>query len=389
MGRKIDVRERTDLIAGVLALILIIIVWFLGSLRAEMDLMPVIIETAGDNSSVINIDDGIWKAEDPGRNTEYILIATGTGQGYGGELNAFTTSGPDGRIDRIIIYDHRETESFLKKVNRKKLLSQFTGQMINSAFRVGEDINAISGATLTSNAIAEAVRQASHNISSSQFNLRLPPSPDLKFHIGLNEYSWFFLLALAYITSSLRIKRKWELRWAVMIASLVLLGFQLNAQLSISQVNKAILGYWPDWHMQLYFYIMIFGIIGLILFTGRNHYCDRICPFGTTQDILGRITGAKSRDTGRFRRPLVWLQRFLALGVIISALITRKPGAGNYEVFGTMFRLTGNNIQFILLFLTAILSLFIKRPWCNFLCPVRPVNDYVRTFRNFFVKKGE
>ena len=383
MRKKTDKQEKTDLIAGLFALVLIVVIWFLGSLQAEQDLLPLISDAAGDSTSISNIDNGIWLAEYDDDAGEFLIIGTGTGEGYGGDLKAFTLSGPDGKIKRIVIYNHRETETFLKKVMRKNLLSQFTGKRVNSVFRPGEDINVISGATLTSNAIAEAVRSSSHNISNTYFKLDLPPYPEIKLHPGLKEYSWFFLLAIAYITSSLRVKRQRELRWAVMLVSIVFLGFWLNAQLSISQVNKVILGYWPDWHMQLYLYIMLIGILALILFTGKNHYCDRVCPFGTSQDILGRITGAKTRNFGKFRRPLIWLQRLLALGVIITALITRKPGTANYEVFGTMFRLTGNSLQFGLLFLTAILSLFIKRPWCGYLCPVRPVNDYVRAYRNY------
>ncbi len=51
-------------------------------------------------------------------------------------------------------------------------------------------------------------------------------------------------------------------------------------------------------------------------------------------------------------------------------------------LFGTLFELLGSSIQFAALGLVLIAALFIKRPWCNYLCPIRPVVDLIRLLRN-------
>ncbi|MFC2121903.1 4Fe-4S binding protein [Bacteroidota bacterium] len=42
--------------------------------------------------------------------------------------------------------------------------------------------------------------------------------------------------------------------------------------------------------------------------------------------------------------------------------------------------------MFVLLGIVLITSLFIKRPWCDFLCPVNPVFVYIRKLRNLILE---
>jgi len=383
MTNKLSPEKRIDLTAGLIAVVAIIIFWFAGANRSEKDIYPVLKEAAGNKVIIGGGSAGIWLARDSASDHPDSFISPGTGEGYGGEMRVVTVVDALGYIERIIIHTHRETESFMKKVIRKGFLAQFEGLPSNSELMGGKDIDIISGATLTSAGLAMAIRDGAHKIALTSLGLEVPPYQPGRFILKYIDIAWLALLVLAFITATVRTKRQPLLRWTVMIISLFVLGFQLNAQLSISQFNKAILGYWPEWHTQLYFYIMLLGLLSLILFTGKNHYCDRICPFGTVQEIIGKISGAKTRNTGKFGRPLKWIQRLLALALIITALIGRNPSQANYEVFGAMFKLTGNTLQFSLLLLAAIGSLIIRRPWCGYLCPVRPVNDFAVSFRSF------
>ena len=89
----------------------------------------------------------------------------------------------------------------------------------------------------------------------------------------------------------------------------------------------------------------------------------------------------------RYRPGLRLAQRTVAWLAIVLAMLFRNPGISNYEVFGTLFDLIGSTIQFGLLVLILILALFIKRPWCNFLCPIRPVEDFLRGTRKWVKRR--
>jgi len=159
------------------------------------------------------------------------------------------------------------------------------------------------------------------------------------------------------------------------------LGFIYNAPLTMANIHSLLLGFWPQWQMNLYWFLLIGGILFLLAIGNKNPYCQWFCPFGAAQECMGVIGGAKAREPKRYRELLRWTQRGLALFAVVVALWYRSPGLSSYEVFGTLFSFTGSSIQFVLLAIVLIASLFIKRPWCNHLCPLRPVMDFIRLIR--------
>ncbi|MCP4749620.1 MAG: 4Fe-4S binding protein [Proteobacteria bacterium] len=47
----------------------------------------------------------------------------------------------------------------------------------------------------------------------------------------------------------------------------------------------------------------------------------------------------------------------------------------------------GSGLQFALLGLVGIASIFVKRPWCRYLCPIRPLYEFVRFNRRWIKEK--
>jgi polyferredoxin len=174
-----------------------------------------------------------------------------------------------------------------------------------------------------------------------------------------------------------------------MLTGLFLLGFVYNQPLTLSRINQFLLGYWPEWQTNIYWYLLLGGILFVFTVDNKNPYCEWFCPFGADQECMGVIGGAKNRPIGRFRKPLQWLTRGITWAAIIIALVMRNPGVTSYEIFGTLFNLTGSNIQFILLGIILVASLFIRRPWCTYLCPLKPVTDLYRTFRKWIIEQWQ
>jgi polyferredoxin len=166
-----------------------------------------------------------------------------------------------------------------------------------------------------------------------------------------------------------------------MLVGMVVLGFVYNLPLTLAFITKLMLGYWPQWQTNLYWYFLIGGILFVFTVDNKNPYCRWICPFGAAQECMGVIGGARSLSPGRFTAVLTWLQRILALAAIVVGVSLRSPGLASYELFGVLFDLLGSWLQFVALGLVLIAALFITRPWCNYLCPIRPVTDFIRVIR--------
>ena len=180
-----------------------------------------------------------------------------------------------------------------------------------------------------------------------------------------------------------------QARWLSMLTGLIVIGFLYNSPVTIAFITKLVLGYWPAWQTNLYWYFLIGGILFVFTIDNKNPYCQWFCPFGAAQDCMGAIGGARSRNPIRFRRLLIWLQRFLTLAAILLGVWFRNPGVSSYELFGTLFELLGSSVQFAALGLVLLAALFIKRPWCNYLCPIRPVTDLIQLTRQTVKQKWQ
>jgi polyferredoxin len=186
------------------------------------------------------------------------------------------------------------------------------------------------------------------------------------------------LYAAGYFGHRLR-QRAWKqrVRWLTLLTGLVVLGFLYTMPLTISQVVSLLSGYWPDWHTNLYWYLLIGGILFVTTVDAKNPYCSWFCPFGAFQECLAALSGAKHYRPRRFSAFLTWLQRGLALTAIVLGLALRRPGVAGYEPFQTLFDFRGTAVQWVFLVILILASLIVYRPFCTYLCPLDPVVDFI------------
>ena len=121
--------------------------------------------------------------------------------------------------------------------------------------------------------------------------------------------------------------------------------------------------------------------VGVVIATRKNVYCNWICPVGCMQDIIGLAGDARPRFSKAVNSICRWLARILAWIAVVLALYFRNPVKFNYEIFGVAVNLTGATYIFILTGIFFIASVFIKRPWCNYLCPITPIYDILKLIR--------
>jgi len=81
-------------------------------------------------------------------------------KGYGGPIRMAVGIGKDGEAKGISIISHNETPGLGANVEKEEFLGQFIGKAISDPLEVGEDIQAITGATITSKAATKEVKEA-------------------------------------------------------------------------------------------------------------------------------------------------------------------------------------------------------------------------------------
>ena len=309
--------------------------------------------------------------------------AVGDGIGYGGPIDVIVGVDADGNVLAMRVIENRETPGFFRLVNTPDFLDQFINKEITEPYQVGEDIDVVSGATVSSEGIAASVRAGLQTIASDALDSPLPPEKKA-IEFGIPEIVLVSLFAVGYVSHKQKNpKLKLRLRWGTLLTGMVVLGFIYTAPLTISQVIAFLSGYWPDWHNNLYWYILIGGILFVTSVDAKNPYCNWFCPFGAFQESVAKLTDAKIYRPKGWKKFLQWLPRVLALLAIVIGLIFRQPGVAGYEPFATLFDLRGTVYEWVFLFLTILASLFFYRPFCNYLCPIDPVVDYISAVRRW------
>lgn len=303
--------------------------------------------------------------------------------GYAGPIRVMVGINPAGDVLGIFVISHTETPNYFDKVENAGLLQDYAGLQADSPFRLGEDVEAVSRATITSRAISEAVREASYSVAEAQLGLTVERQDEpIKF--GAPEIAVIGLYLAGFVGHRGNFKYKKQVRWLALIAGMVILGFVYNIPVTVAHFNSLLLGFFPDWRTNIYWFLLLGGLFFVATVDNKNPYCQWFCPFGAAQECLGAIGGARVWSPGKqVRQNLQWVQRGLAWSAIVLGLVMRKPGFSSYEIFGNLFSFTGSWAQWAILVVILLLSLFVKRPWCTYLCPIDPIMDLILAARRW------
>ncbi|MPM91891.1 Electron transport complex subunit RsxG [bioreactor metagenome] len=89
----------------------------------------------------------------------YLIV--GKGNGYEGPMQVYVAFDNDGLVTGVKILKHSDTPSMVKKVSSDEAFhKQFVGKGISNSFAMGSEIQAVAGATFSSEGVAQAVKEA-------------------------------------------------------------------------------------------------------------------------------------------------------------------------------------------------------------------------------------
>jgi len=322
------------------------------------------------------------------------VVIMAEGDGYGGPLvvgvRARRTA-DGGRLAEVLLLSNKETPAFMDRLHRGHFFRQFGGKDVSDNFIVDDDIDAVSGATVSARGFTSAVRDAVHLGAVNHLDLK-PAWQQPGWFFGINEAVLVLLFLLAFTAGYRKDKLAKIAKYTVMIGALVFVGFYANISLSLANIAGIFMGYIPKLSEHPMWWIMILGVLGSIAFLGRNIYCQQLCPFMVVQDLAQKISGVKLRIDSRFQkraRTLIFSLSWVALMLIF---LSAHPALGSYEPFAMMFSLEGLGIQWYILPASLLGAFFVPRFWCRLFCPVGLyLNEMVRLRRRvkaWFVKSS-
>lgn len=301
-------------------------------------------------------------------------------QGYGGPV-PLKIHIKDGRVAAVEAEPNAESPDFFNRA--KELLNHWQNKSVDEA--LAEEVDAVSGATFSSKAIianmqrglayAKQHGQWGEDGSVGALGTSAPPivgSEDGS--VGALETGASPIVALI----------------VVLLGAVVPL-FYNNRRLHLVQlaVNVVVLGLWTGTFVSYTLFMRIFAggvslsaigafaapmlmlIVALIYpLAGRSgHYCANVCPFGSAQELAGKLSRRKLRITPRILK-LLSVLRNLLWGVLMALLLTGTCTAWiDYELFTAFLYSSASVWVIVLAALFLVLSVWVPRPYCRFVCP--------------------
>lgn len=292
-------------------------------------------------------------------------------QGYGGPVPLKIHIDKDGRLTAIEAEPNAESPSFFDRA--KELFSRWQGKTIDEA--MAEDVDAVSGATFSSKAIIRNVQRGlayakQHGLADGGKGAQKESAE----HTVATGWTLGSIVALI----------------AVLLGAIVPL-FTNNRRLHLVQlvVNVVVLGLWTGTFVSYTLFLRLFAggvslsaigtlaapllmlIVALLYpLAGRSgHYCAHVCPFGSAQELAGKLSRRKLRITPHVLRVLTALRNLL-WGVLMALLLTGTCSAWiDYELFTAFIYSSASVWVIVLAMLFLVLSVWVPRPYCRFVCP--------------------
>lgn len=284
--------------------------------------------------------------------------------GYGGPLDLVVRVDAEGRLMGYLTLAGRETPAYAA------LLGDWRQGLAGRDLFAPDpfaDIDTVSGATITADAVLRALERSGRAFAHEVLGREVgedaggtAPGPGLDV---------FVLLALAVLAILLRTRPDPRLRRAWLVVVLLVTGFWLNAQYSTQQVFALLGGELPGLRLSVAAFFVV-GVPLLVLFFG-NVYCGWLCPFGAAQELVGDV-GRRRWDTDPHRE--IWRFGRAVKYALLAVVLVAVALTGRREILGadplvTLFSGSAAGTPLTLAVLALLLSLVFGRFFCRNLCP--------------------
>lgn len=287
-------------------------------------------------------------------------------RGYAGPIRVMLALDRQGFITGIKLLDHRETRNYVHYMEMPVYLSRFLGKRVTDPFEVDKDIDSITRATVSVEALAKTVKESSRRIAADALGMNITED-DLKS----GDWSWLwpallFALAGAGYVLTRRSPRFRRIRDLSLITGFMVPGLYLSSPFSILHVFNLLLSRTSSSAVWL---VIVIGTLLSVIIAGR-FYCGWLCPFGALSEFIGRLPFKKWTVPAGMDRTGRRI-KYALLGLITALVLTTgKSDYGNYETYLTLFSFHGNLFSWSLAGVALLANIRVERFWCRYLCPV-------------------
>lgn len=288
---------------------------------------------------------------------------------WGGRLPFAIIVDNDDKIKQLYLLRHSETPSWIEGLENIGFFETWNGMPISDAREL--EVDAISGSTLTSDAVIRSVKQ--------RLSVYCRVEEEQRSFSNINYLGIISVLIVLIISllSFFRPKKAAKFRLLLLLLTVGVLGFWQAKMFSMANFTNWMLN-GLDPYADFAILIMLILSIVLPLVTNKSFYCQYVCPYGSLQEIAGKIPVKKIKIGHRLAKILNMLKYILLLTILFVVIFKIEISLEDFEPFSAFRYNFASYIVLSIAVLMLIVSVFNNKFWCKYLCPTGAVLSLLR-----------
>lgn len=323
--------------------------------------------------------DGLFVLDRAGRELGYVVRTQPTCRdilGYAGTTDALVVLDRDWKILGLKIHSSEDTESYLKDITLdRRFLKKWNGLTWDAASELdlkAAGIEGVSGATMTSMAIAQSVK-ARLKLNRDEIAAATP----LRF--AWRDYAMLAVIAAAALMAfgppSFRHRWKRPYQFALIIYVGLIAGDLLAQKLLVGWSRSGI-----PWTTAPGLVLLAVAALVVPFTTGKPFYCHQICPHGAAQELISHFRPARFQIT--LSAPVIRGLENLPLALLVLTLfvaLTAIPlDLAGLEPFAAYVIRSAGAATLAIAAVGLLASFFVPQAYCRFGCPTGTLLNFVR-----------
>ncbi len=323
--------------------------------------------------------DGLFVVDRAGRELGYVVRTQPQCHdilGYAGVTDALVVLDREWKIVGIRIHGSEDTEDYVKNIAiDRRFLKKWNGLTWDAAADLDlkeAGIEGVSGATMTSMAIARSVKarlQASRD--------EIVARPVLRF--GWRDVGMGVVVVLAAVMAFGRAewRQRWKRPYQIMLVVYVgLIAGDLLAQKLLAGWARS----GVPWTTAPGLVLLTVAALVVPWAARKPIYCHQICPHGAAQELISHYRPARWQWTlpAGVVRGLEFLPGALLLLVLVVALLALPLDLAGLEPFAAYVVRSAGWATLAVAGVGLVASIFVPQAYCRFGCPTGALLNFVR-----------
>ncbi|MDR0660340.1 MAG: 4Fe-4S binding protein [Prevotellaceae bacterium] len=289
--------------------------------------------------------------------------------GYAGRTPLLIVLDTSRKVLQVQLLKNVESPSYVEMVVDAGVLNTWDGLLLTEALE--KKVDNATGSTYTTKAIVKSfqVRVAAATNTEQQRGTFLWSS--------ILKYGAILLILALALYGFFRPSKAKKYRMVLLLLSVVVLGFWQSSMLSLVQLFTWITNGIPLATQWILLLILLFAV-GLPMFTGKAFYCSYLCPFGAAQELVGKLNKRKLHLGRKVVSWLMFLRKAILIFIVLLLVLGLAFDLTAIEPFSAFNIAAAPLSAIIIAVVSLVMSIFITKPWCRFLCPTGQTLDIMK-----------